>query len=302
MTEADRPLPRRPAGRTPPPLPGDPAQRDAGPQSPRDAGPQSPRAAGPQSLRDAGPYSRHLPVMALAAATAIAILGYSVIAVMLLEREAPPQPRSAPPVFVLPLVSPPVSVEPSPARSVAPKDPRRLRDVSTGAPRPPSRDATAPGRQPTNPSPSPSPTPEPAFAAGQTIGLGFPARPGHRVQHRDHLARIEPVTPSSSASDRLATRFVVEAGLADSRCVSFASVERPGFYLRHRNFFLRLDAAEPSTLFQNDATFCPTPIGGGFALRSANYPRHHLVRDDGLLRLISSEPGRATLFRALSPL
>jgi len=331
MTEADHSEPLRPAERTPPRTsgdrvtdhdlvvaaapavavelggqprtaasPGQPGRSALSPASPVRMPPPRLRAAG-AGRRDTGSYLRHLPFMALAAATAFAILGYSVTAVMLLEREAPPSSRPAPPVFVLPLGSPPVSVLPSPAvPSVSPKGTRSIRNISTGATRRPSRSNAAPSRSPTGPSGSPAPAP--AFAAGHTIGMGLPAWPGHRVRHRDSVARAEPVTSSSSPADRLATRFVVETGRADRRCVSFASADHPGHYLRHRDFVLRLEPADSTALFQHDATFCPTPAGDGFALRSANYPRHHLIRDGGLLRLVPSEPGQATVFRALPPI
>ncbi|GAA4959385.1 AbfB domain-containing protein [Actinoplanes utahensis] len=250
------------------------------------------------------PPRRHSPIVALAAATTVAILGYSAVAVILLDRETPPPPpRPAPPVFALPVgsapASPPVSILPSPALSAgSPQAGRSIRAISAGIPPRASRSAAHASREPATPSTSPTPV----LVVGHTIGLAFPAWPGYLVRHRDHLARVEPVTTASSPADRRAARFVVETGRADPRCLSFASAEHPGFYLRHRDFVLRLEPAEPTMLFQHDATFCSAQAGTGFVLRSANYPSHHLIQDGGLLRLISSAPGQATVFHAVPPI
>jgi hypothetical protein len=64
----------------------------------------------------------------------------------------------------------------------------------------------------------------------------------------------------------------VVAGLADPDCYSF--VASNGDYLRHRYFRARLATSDGSTLFKQDATFCPRPgsKSGSVSLEAYNYP------------------------------
>jgi non-reducing end alpha-L-arabinofuranosidase len=81
----------------------------------------------------------------------------------------------------------------------------------------------------------------------------------HYIKHddSDDGVAIAPVSAASSETDKLDSTFVEAAGLANSSCVSFESVNKPGYYLRHQNFVLHLQPNDGSTLFANDATFCP---------------------------------------------
>ena len=56
--------------------------------------------------------------------------------------------------------------------------------------------------------------------------------------------------------------------------MSFESKDTSGSYLRHSGFTLYLNANDSSTLFAQDATFCPqTGMNGqGNTFRSYNYP------------------------------
>src|SRR5207344_2786039 len=83
---------------------------------------------------------------------------------------------------------------------------------------------------------------------------------------------------SSSGIDKQAVTFVEAAGLANPSCVSFASIDRPGSYLRHQNFQLHLQPSDGSTLFSQDATFCPGPgnSGQGMSFQSVNFPGRFL--------------------------
>lgn len=78
-------------------------------------------------------------------------------------------------------------------------------------------------------------------------------------------------------------RYVARDGLADAACISFESVRTPGTWLRHAGYRLQLAARADTTLFANDATFCPEPgpAGSGIALRSKNFPARLLRHRDG---------------------
>ncbi len=245
-----------------------------------------------------GPPSTRLsrrPLLALVAATALAALGYGVAAIVVLGDDPPRRAEfglpavPAPPIGAPASASPPVSVLPAPPTGAAPPT-RDIQQVNTGTTRPgsatPSRTATA------------TPSADPAFTVGRTVGIGVTGLTGYRLRNRDFVARIE----ADSTAQGPSGRFQVRPGLADAGCVSFESVEHPGFYLRHRDYVLRLEQSDASGLYRSDATFCPEASGGGFALRSVNFPDHHLVQADGLVRLVRSTAAQATPFRALPPI
>ncbi|MEU4625840.1 AbfB domain-containing protein [Actinoplanes sp. NPDC023801] len=235
------------------------------------------------------------PLLALVAATAFAVLCYGIVAVTMLDPGSPlpaPQFRPVPPGQALGPASPPVSVLPeSPSGpAVATSGVRKVRGDRVGQA---GTAAAAPSR-----AASSSPPFDPAFTPGRTVGIGPVDRPGQRIRNRDFVARVEDV----SAAGGTDARFTVRRGLAVASCVSFESVSHPGFYLRHRNFVLLLERAETGALYLHDATFCPVPVGGaGFALRSVNYPDHHLARSGDAVRLLQATPAQATAFRAVAP-
>ncbi|WP_345637922.1 AbfB domain-containing protein, partial [Rugosimonospora acidiphila] len=103
---------------------------------------------------------------------------------------------------------------------------------------------------------------------------------GDYIQHdaSDSNVVIAAVTSSSSATNKADATWVVRAGLANSSCVSFESANASGSYLRHQNFQLHLQANDGSSLFAQDATFCPTPgnSGQGYSLQSVNYTNRYL--------------------------
>ncbi|GAA4600832.1 hypothetical protein BJY16_003675 [Actinoplanes octamycinicus] len=245
------------------------------------------------------PRSDRRALLALAAATVFAVLGYAATVTVMLHTEAEPPGGAAaptPPTWVLPVASapasPPVSIAPAPSsRSIRPSPIR-------GGTRPVSAATKGAGRKQTA---KPTP-PAPVLVTGSTIGLGLVDAPGYRLRHRDFVAQVEPLTADSAPLDRMDTRFTVRVGRADSRCVAFEAAGHPGFFLRHRDFVLRLDRADGTVLFDRDATFCPVPLAGGFVLRSVNFPDRHLVLADGGVRLEPVAAGQATRFRALPPL
>ena len=86
---------------------------------------------------------------------------------------------------------------------------------------------------------------------------------------------------SSSATEKGNASWIVRAGLGNSSCVSFESKNTSGQYLRHQNYQLYLQSGDGSSLFAQDATFCPEAgrNAQGVSLRSLNfadrYVRHY---------------------------
>jgi hypothetical protein len=132
-------------------------------------------------------------------------------------------------------------------------------------------------------------------AAGYTTGApSTPFTPGARIslqattscctgdyiRHDDADAKvvISPVDSSSSATVKADATWIVRAGLANSACVSFESANNPGQYLRHSGFQLYLNANDNTSLFAQDATFCPQSgnSGTGYSFQSVNYPDKYL--------------------------
>ncbi|GIE81895.1 hypothetical protein Aph02nite_78450 [Actinoplanes philippinensis] len=251
-------------------------------------------AAGPGHPDGSPPRRSGRPLLVLAAATGLAVIAYGIAAAVVLGTESPRLPEHALPgaEWSPGLATPPVSVLPSPpAEAVVPT--REIREAGVTSTTRPGHGAATPSR-----TASPSPSADPAFIVGRTVGIGVTGLSGQRLRNHDFVARVE----ADSAAKGPSGRFTVRQGLADARCVSFESAEFPGFYLRHRNYVLLLERADPSALYLSDATFCPEASGGGFALRSVNFPDHRLVVADGSVRLVRTPAGQATTFRALPPL
>jgi len=93
------------------------------------------------------------------------------------------------------------------------------------------------------------------------------------------------LNPVNSAAARRAATFKLVKGLAKSSCYSFATAD--GTYLRHRNFVLRAERNDGSSLFKQDATFCPraSPDSGAVMLESVNYPGRFLRHQNFQLKL-----------------
>jgi hypothetical protein len=89
---------------------------------------------------------------------------------------------------------------------------------------------------------------------------------------------IAQVTASSSATDKGNATWVARSGLANSSCVSFESANVSGRYLRHQGFQLFLHANDGTSLFAQDATFCPTSgnSGQGWSLQSVNFTNKYI--------------------------
>ncbi|MFI1096642.1 alpha-L-arabinofuranosidase B [Streptomyces sp. NPDC020917] len=126
------------------------------------------------------------------------------------------------------------------------------------------------------------------YGSGSTGGTGL--TPGSRISLQattscctadyvrhddsDNNVVISGITSSSSATDKGDATWIVRAGLANSACVSFESANQAGHYLRHSNYQLQLATSDGTSLFQQDATFCPQAghNGQGYSFASENYP------------------------------
>ena len=106
---------------------------------------------------------------------------------------------------------------------------------------------------------------------------------GDYIRHDDSDTKvvISSINSSSSATDKADATWIVRAGLANSLCISFESANNSGQYLRHYGFELYLNSNDNSTLFAQDATFCPQPgvNGQGYSfpalMYSDRYIRHY---------------------------
>lgn len=105
----------------------------------------------------------------------------------------------------------------------------------------------------------------------------------------DDLVVTAPVTASSAQTDKLDATFVETSGLANPSCVSFESVNKPGSYLRHQNFQFHLQPGDGSTLFSQDATFCPQAgnSGTGVSFQSVNFTTKYIRTFDNTVYLAS---------------
>ncbi|MBO0807760.1 MAG: AbfB domain-containing protein, partial [Actinobacteria bacterium] len=103
----------------------------------------------------------------------------------------------------------------------------------------------------------------------------------------DDLVVVAPVTAGSPAAGKQDATFVEAAGLANPDCVSFESVNKPGSYLRHQNFQFHLQLNDGSSLFSQDATFCPAAgnSGQGTSFQSVNFPGRYIRNFSGTVFL-----------------
>ena len=111
------------------------------------------------------------------------------------------------------------------------------------------------------------------------------------IQHDDGDDRvvITQMTQNSSALSKADATWLVQAGLADSACISFESANDPGQYLRHYDFELYLEPNDGSSQFAQDATFCPRPgnSGEGYSFQSVNYPAKYIRHFDYVVYIAS---------------
>ena len=89
--------------------------------------------------------------------------------------------------------------------------------------------------------------------------------------------------------------------MANSNCVSFESANDSGQYLRHYNFELYIAPDDGTSLFAQDATFCPTAgnSGTGTSFQSVNYTSKY-IRHFDFTAYIASDGGSNTWDSATS--
>jgi hypothetical protein len=98
------------------------------------------------------------------------------------------------------------------------------------------------------------------------------------ISHSGATVSTQVVSSSSSSAAKSQASWIVRSGLANGSCVSFESKDTAGSYLRHQNYQLYLHANDGSSLFANDATFCPQAgmNGQGNSYMSNNYSTRYL--------------------------
>ncbi|MER7476668.1 AbfB domain-containing protein [Streptomyces sp. NPDC126510] len=135
--------------------------------------------------------------------------------------------------------------------------------------------------KPPKASPTPSKHPKPPASTGISIrSVNFRDR-YWRVS--DGYVRLDQI--GSGSGQREDATFQRVAGLSDSSCYSFTTAD--GRYLRHRSFVLVANSNDGSSLFRQDATFCPRvwSRSGTLSLESVNYPGRFLRHRNFQLRL-----------------
>ncbi|GAA5200496.1 hypothetical protein GCM10023322_78510 [Rugosimonospora acidiphila] len=125
-----------------------------------------------------------------------------------------------------------------------------------------------------------------------SLGMTTPGSTSNYVKHddSDDLVVTVPVSSASSATDRQDATWVEAAGLANQTCVSFESVNKPGSYLRHQNFQFHLQPNDGSSLFSQDATFCPGTgnSGQGMSFQSVNFATRYIRSFNNTVYLASN--------------
>ncbi|MER6420187.1 AbfB domain-containing protein [Streptomyces sp. NPDC001137] len=147
----------------------------------------------------------------------------------------------------------------------------------------PQGSESAPAKTSKSPSPHPNSSshPKPTSTWRSVRSVNYPDRYWHVS---GGYVKLDPVRGSESGED---STFKVVKGLTDGSCYSFATHD--GQYLRHRNFILLADRNDGSSLFKQDATFCPrtSAYSGAVMLESVNYPGRFLRHQNFQLKLDS---------------
>lgn len=120
------------------------------------------------------------------------------------------------------------------------------------------------------------------------------------IAHSGSTVNIQVVSSSSSTALKQQASWTVVAGLANSACFSFQSVDTSGSYIRHSAFTLVLNANDGSKQFHEDATFCSISglSGSGNSLRSWSYPTRYWRHYSEVLHIASN--GGLDVFDATS--
>ncbi|MFI5870900.1 AbfB domain-containing protein [Streptomyces sp. NPDC051445] len=180
----------------------------------------------------------------------------------------------------------------SPSGSASPKSSSSPEAQGSSSPHTSARPSAPPTGKPADPAPSGD--------QRSVQAVNYPDRYWHVS---DGLVKLDAPRGSESRED---STFTVVKGLSNSSCYTFATHD--GRYLRHRDFVLRAERNDGSSLFKQDATFCPGYSGapGAVLLQSVNYPNYALRHKNFQLRLDPwgyNTTNRADFsFRLVSPL
>jgi hypothetical protein len=116
----------------------------------------------------------------------------------------------------------------------------------------------------------------PALTVGSSISLRATTSccTTRYIAHTGATVNTQVVSTASTTALKQQASWTVRAGLGNSACFSFESVDTAGSYLRHYNFVLQLNANDGTKQFHEDATFCPQAglNGQGNTIRSWSYP------------------------------
>jgi hypothetical protein len=119
----------------------------------------------------------------------------------------------------------------------------------------------------------------PALTVGSSISLRATTNccTTRYLAHTGSTVNTQVVSSSSTTALKQQASWTVRAGLGNSACFSFESVDTAGSYIRHYNFALLVNANDGSKQFHEDATFCPqTGLNGqGNSIRSWSYPTRY---------------------------
>jgi len=119
----------------------------------------------------------------------------------------------------------------------------------------------------------------PALTVGSSISLRATTAccTTRYLAHTGTTVNTQVVSSSSTTALKQQASWTVRAGLGNSACFSFESVDTAGSYIRHYNFALLVNANDGSKQFHEDATFCPqTGLNGqGNSIRSWSYPTRY---------------------------
>ncbi|KAI0452287.1 carbohydrate-binding module family 42 protein [Xylaria acuta] len=105
------------------------------------------------------------------------------------------------------------------------------------------------------------------------------------IAHDGATVNTQIVSGSSDGGLKQRASWIVRAGLANSGCFSFESVDSPGSFIRHANYKLVVNGNDNSKIFHEDATFCSQAgiNGQGSAFRSWSYPARYFRHYASLL-------------------
>ncbi|KAJ5950273.1 Concanavalin A-like lectin/glucanases superfamily [Penicillium vulpinum] len=131
-----------------------------------------------------------------------------------------------------------------------------------------------------------------ALTVGSSISLRA-TTPGYTTRYITHTGsavNTQVVSSSSTTALKQQASWTVRAGLANSACFSFESVDTPGSFIRHAAFGLTLSTNDGTKLVSEDATFCPqTSLNGqGSSIRSWSYPTRYFRHYENVLYIASN--------------